>query len=235
MRTKTLLAAAALVAAGALSAMAQSNVYSLNVVGYVNVPTTGGSQFNLVGNPMNNANNGITNLFGASFAQDGDQVYRWNTASQDLDPTIYTYSSFSHSWDGNFTLRPGEAVFYLNNGNNATNTFVGDVVQGSYTNPVPRGATSPINLVGGSSFNMIASSVPVGGSFTNAISGIAPSDGDQVYTWNTGTQDLDGNIATYSSFSHSWDTTAINVNPGIGFFYLNNGANQTWVRNFTVP
>src|SRR5207249_3273515 len=36
MRTKTLLAAAAMLAAGFASSMAQSNVYSLNVVGYVN-------------------------------------------------------------------------------------------------------------------------------------------------------------------------------------------------------
>ncbi|EEF62403.1 hypothetical protein Cflav_PD5038, partial [Pedosphaera parvula Ellin514] len=38
MRTKTTLLTAALLAVGAISATAQSNVYSLNVVGYINVP-----------------------------------------------------------------------------------------------------------------------------------------------------------------------------------------------------
>jgi len=107
-------------------------------------------------------------------------------------------------------------------------------VQGSYTNPIPLGASSAI--VGGGSFNMIASDVPIGASFTNSTVGITPRDGDQVYTWNTGTQDLDGNVATYSTFSSTWDNTAINVNPGIGFFYLGAGPNQAvWTRNFTVP
>ena len=41
MRTKALLCAAAL-AAGTAASMAQSNVYSLNIVGYVNVPLTSG-------------------------------------------------------------------------------------------------------------------------------------------------------------------------------------------------
>jgi len=233
MRTKTLLAAAAIVAAGALSTMAQSNVYSLNVVGYVNVPLVGGGNFNLIANPLNNANNGITNLFSGT-PSDNDQIYRWNAGNQDLDGTIYTYSAFAHAWDGNFALRPGEAVFYLNSGGNKTNTFVGDVAQGSYTNPVPLGASAAI--VGGGSFNMIGSPVPIGSSFTNAVVGIPPADNDQVYTWNTGTQDLDGNIATYSAFASAWDNTAINVNPGIGFFYLRSGGNvNPWVRNFTVP
>jgi len=37
-------------AAGVATSMAQSNVYSLNVVGYVNVTTTGGGLFNLIAN-----------------------------------------------------------------------------------------------------------------------------------------------------------------------------------------
>jgi hypothetical protein len=223
MRTKTLLCAAAL-AAGVATSMAQSNVYSLNVVGYVNVPLTGGAQFNLIANPLNNTNNNITNLF--SVANDNDQIYRWNAGIQDLDPVVYTYSAFAHAWDGNFVLAPGDAAFYLNSGVNGTNTFVGEVIQGSYTNPVP--------IIGGAQFNMIASSIPIGGSFTNAIVGISPSDNDQIYTWNTGIQDLDPTIATYSAFAHAWDNTAINVAPGNGFFYLAGTSLNPWVRNFTV-
>jgi hypothetical protein len=229
MRTKTLLCAAVL-AAGVASSMAQSNVYSLNVVGYVNVATTGGGSFALVANPLNNANNSITNLF--STAQDGDQIYRWNNTIQDVDGTVFTYSSFLHKWDGNFTLKPGEGIFYLNAGNNATQTFVGDVIQGSYTNPVPFGANV---VVGAGSFNVYGSPVPIGGSFTNATVGITPQDGDQVYTWNQGIQDVDGTVATYSQFLGKWDTTAPTVAPGIAFFYLGAGNNQAqWVRNFTV-
>lgn len=222
MRTKTLICAAALLAAGVATSMAQSNVYSLNVVGYVNVPTTGGGFFNMMANPLNNANNGITNLF--SSAQDGDQIYRWSVVAQDLSPTVYTYSSFLGKWDGNFVLNAGEGIFYLNAGSNKTNTFVGDVIQGSYTN----------SIVGSGSFNAIGSSVPLGGSFTNSIVGLPVSDGDQVYTWLTPAQDLAPAVATYSTFLGKWDNTAIVVDPGIGFFYLGAGGNKVWVRNFTV-
>jgi hypothetical protein len=208
--------------------MAQSNVYSLNVVGYVNVPTRGGANFNFIANPLNNANNSITNLF--AVAQDGDQVYTWNPAVQDIGSTIYTYSSFLHAWDGNFNLAPGQGIFYLNAGNNATNTFVGEVLQGNYVNPIP----AP-TIRGAANFNALASSAPIGGSFTNSTVGIVPQDGDQVYTWDPNTQDISGSIATYSSFLHAWDNTSINVNPGFGFFYLGAGTNQTtWVRSFTV-
>jgi len=224
MRTK-ILVCAALLAAGVATSMAQSNVYSLNVVGYVNVPVTGGGLFNLIANPMNNTNNTITNLFPNS--QDGDQIFTWDASIQDLGSTIYTYSAFAHTWDGNRTIAPGEGIFYLATGTNQTFTFVGDVVQGAYNNPVP--------VVGNGNFNMFASSVPLGGSFTNAIDGIAPQDGDQVFTWDVGIQDLGSSIATYSSFAHAWDNTAINVNAGNGFFYLGTGPNQNpWTRNFTV-
>jgi hypothetical protein len=50
MRTKALLCTSA-VAAGVATSMAQPNVYSLNVVGYVNVPIQGGVSFNLLANP----------------------------------------------------------------------------------------------------------------------------------------------------------------------------------------
>src|ERR1041385_5044775 len=52
MRTKTLLLAAALTAAGLATSLAQSNVYSLNVVGYVNV-NVAGNKFNMMSAPLN--------------------------------------------------------------------------------------------------------------------------------------------------------------------------------------
>jgi hypothetical protein len=205
--------------------MAQSNVYSLNVVGYVNVPIKGGVSFNLLANPLNNANNNITNLF-TTAASDGDQIFTWDASIQDLGGTIYTYSIASHSWDGSRNIKPGEGFFYLGTGANVTNTFVGEVIQGSYTNPVP--------VVGGVSFNLFGSSIPLGGSFTNAVAGIVPADGDQVFTWDVNAQDLGGSIGTYSIASHTWDNPNIPVAPGNGLFYLGTGGNQVWVRNFTV-
>src|SRR6267142_1053774 len=60
MRTKTLLAAV-LAAGVAASAVAQSNVYSLNVVGYYNV-SMGAGQKVLLGNQLNTTNNTLAGV-----------------------------------------------------------------------------------------------------------------------------------------------------------------------------
>src|SRR6266481_9690813 len=81
MRTKTLICAAAL-AAGALTSWAQSNVYSLNVVGYVNTTLPGNSAITMIGNPLNNTSGGnnISNLFTEPAIGDGAVIQRWIAA-----------------------------------------------------------------------------------------------------------------------------------------------------------
>jgi hypothetical protein len=56
MRTKTLLLSAAAMAAGLVSSVAQSNVYSVNVVGYVNQVLPAGTLV-AVANPLDNGTN----------------------------------------------------------------------------------------------------------------------------------------------------------------------------------
>jgi hypothetical protein len=237
MRTKTLLCAAAL-AAGVVSSMAQSNVYSLNVVGYVNYKLSGSFAYNLIVNPLNNANNNITNLFtGLPATQDGSSIARWNPNVSDFQPDTYIYDGAAHVWRKNggsdvngFALKPGEAVFYINSGGDLTNTFVGEVVQGPYTNA----------LVGGFAYNAVGSSAPIGGNFTNSIGGLVPGDGDNILIWNVATTDIDPTYAVYDQAAHLWRDPAsnpnpnINIAPGQGFLYVNQNANNTWVRNFTV-
>jgi hypothetical protein len=223
MRTKTLLCAA-FIAAGAASSMAQ--VYSLNVVGYVNTVLPGNGTYSMIANPLNNANNGITNLFPSASMPDNAQIFRWDPVVGDFQGTTYTFSTFFHAWDGNFTLKPGEGIFFVNPaGNNITNTFVGDVIQGPYTN----------NLVGSGGYNAVGSSAPIGGNFTNAIAGIVPSDNDQVQRWDPVAGDLATDVPSYSTFFAAWQPP-LNVNIAVseGFFYIRSGANHTWVRNFTV-
>ena len=77
MRTKTTLVAAAILAAGIASSMAQANVYSLNVVGYVNVTVQGGGAYNLIANPLNNTTgNTLTNIFSGPQSP-SSQVLKW--------------------------------------------------------------------------------------------------------------------------------------------------------------
>src|SRR6185369_17551314 len=93
MRTK-LLAAAAILAAGIASSMAQSNVYSLNVVGYVNRTFVGGGLFSLTANPLNTTNNTLGGVFGlpGTGVPNGTQVQAWNYGAQDF--VVYTKSPF---------------------------------------------------------------------------------------------------------------------------------------------
>src|ERR1700730_12330845 len=62
MRTKTLVCAAALMAAGVATSMAQSNVYSLNVVGYINI-TFPANKYTLTANQLVQTNSQVQTLF----------------------------------------------------------------------------------------------------------------------------------------------------------------------------
>jgi hypothetical protein len=215
--------------------MAQSNVYSLNVVGYVNVPMVGNGAYNMIANPLNNTGTGgnnISNLFSA-IAVDGDTIFRWNVDNFDFDGVQPSYSAFSHSWSSTFNLNLGEGVWYIAQGNNVTNTFVGEVFQGSYTN-VAGPANAGRSLVGGGAYNAVASSAPIGGGFTNAIVGITPNDGDTIFPWDANAFDFAAIQPSYSAFSHTWSHTEVQVPPGVGFIYINQGSDQLWVRTFTV-
>jgi hypothetical protein len=226
MKAHALLCAIAL-AAGIGISMAQSNV-----VTNVSVYLMGGGNFNLICNPLNSTNNDITNLFRFT-VQDGDTIYRWNPVIQDIDATAYDFipPHFGDLKAWHFILQPGEAVFYLGAGVNTTQTFVGEVIQGPYTNPIPFGT---IAVLGNGLFNAFGGIIPVAASLTNALAGLTPADGDQVYFWNVNIQDFDVTIPTYSAFSQTWTPSPV-LQPGIGFFYLRAGTNQAqWIRNYTV-
>jgi len=219
--------AAALLAAGLASSMAQ-NVYSLNVVGYVNVTATAG-QFTALANPLDATLGGtvlgmndITNLFATG--QSGDYV-------QQYDPvTLLDYTSpisvGRHGWSSNLPLPPGGAVMYYNNqGADEVFTFVGQVQQGTYNNGT---------LTGGQ-LNLVGMPVPLDGGQTNLqTAGLVSSSGDYVQTYNT-TTPLDwSSPAQYSSRGAGSWSGQLEVAPGQGFFYYNNSSDNVWTSNFTV-
>jgi hypothetical protein len=239
MRTKTLLCLAALTAAGVATSMAQSNVYSLNVVGYANVTIKGSSAYNLVSNPFKNANDNITNLFSTGIP-DGSTIIRWDPVNTDLSTDTYGYTTSTHQWlknggpDANgFTLKAGEGVFFIADPSapDITNTFVGDVIQGPYTN----------SILGSSAYNIPASSVPLGGNFTNSVAGLVPADGDTLVRWDVAATDLAGDSVTWTtSGGGSWIPSAtlnINIAIGEGFIYVSDpsATSSNWVRNYSVP
>ena len=154
------MACAALAVGLATSAVAQSNVYSLNIVGYVN--TTINAGFSLIGNPLDNGTNDLNSLF--PNAGLGDAIFAYANGS-------FTESDYFGSWSPNLAVPPGKGLFY-SSGAKTTNTFVGNVLTGSLTNHVNTG------------FNMISSQVPISDTLGNL--GLPAGLGDAVFYYRNG-------------------------------------------------
>jgi len=111
--------------------------------------------------------------------------------------------------------------------NSFTNTYVGNVLQGSLTNPV--------TIFGNGAYNCVGSMVPLGGSLTNLVTGYAASDGDNLNVWNPDTFDFLATIPQYSTFTHAWNVDYTGMAPAVGFFIIRSGSTDVpWVRSFTV-
>jgi hypothetical protein len=218
MRTIKALACAAALVAGLATAVAQSNVYSLNVVGYYNVTLTP-NQLYLIANQLNTTNNTLGNVIPT--AGEGSQLYKFvggNWQSQG-----FSYGQWD---DPTWTLNPGEAVMLLDGGTGQTLTFVGEVLQGAQTNPVG------LKLGNGSAnICFVSSMVPQQGTPTDF--NVPAEEGDQMYVF-IGTN--------WHSDGYSYGVWADNggngptINVGQGFAYLKaaTSVSSTWTRNFTV-
>jgi hypothetical protein len=207
MRTKTLLIAAAAFAASLAPSMAQ--VYSQNVVGYVNIPVTAG-QKKLIANQLNTTNNTLNGLLPSPAP--GTQIFKFNAGY-----TTYTFDADDLVWtpDGNGTLNPGEGAFVLSP-SSSTLTFVGEVLQGSLTNTLPSGVKV-----------LRASMVPQGGLISTTL-GLTGLPGDQLFQFS-------GGFSTFNFDADDlvWTPTEPNIAVGESFFFIRPGSGN-WIRNFTV-
>ncbi len=211
MRTKSILAVAAILATGAVASMAQSNVYSLNVVGYVNITVPANTKI-MIANQLNTTNNTLAGVLPT--APDGAQFNKFNSGF-----TTYTFDELEPGWlpDGNVSLAPGEGGFFQSP-IATTLTFVGEVKQGSLTNTLPIG----VKVIRGSI-------VPQAG--TASALGIVGEDGDQINVYNGGFTTY-----TYDELEPGWLPSEPSFTVGQGFFYQKSSTalNPNWVRNFTV-
>jgi len=207
----------AALAAGVASSMAQSNVYSLNVVGYVNVPMNDVGNYYLLSNPLDNTTNDLNTLLPG--VPVGTGVALWSEALQDFSPTSPTFAG--GAWVPDVTISPFQGFFVIPNGK-FTNTFVGTVRQYAFTN----------SLVGGGNYECIGSVPPVGGSITNVLAGYPAGAGDVLGIWSEPIQDFS---AVSPTFAGGHWTPDYNFNVGDGFFMIRNGGPVTWVSQFTVP
>jgi hypothetical protein len=243
--------------------MAQSNVYSLNVVGYVNL--TVGVGYNLISLPLQSSdvtssiNSVLTNSAPAAIPF-GAQELSWNpSTSKYYQPQL---AGGDGNWytDGNFdvfstnSLPPGNAFFLFiptvanqitGNGygySNYTITVVGTVLQGTNTTSVNTG------------YGFYGNFEPVAGDLTT--NGFPVSDNDQLTTWTPaggysqpliglGTDDsgydsmgnLTGNPSTYPVFTTPAELVRVVFTPAVGqgFVYLRlTAGSAAWTQTFTV-
>ena len=211
MRTKTLVCAAVL-AAGVATTMAQSNVYSLNVVGYYNIPLAANQKM-MIANQLNTTNNTLAALIPSG--PPNANLYKYNGGF-----STYQFDEFDLVWkpDGLATLNPGEGAFYVSP-TATTLTFVGEVQQGALT------VTLPINTK-----VIRASIVPQQGLITTDLK-LPGEANDNLYTYA-------GGYTTYQfdEFDLVWKPSQPTINVGQSFFYVKapTRVSSTWVRNFTV-
>jgi hypothetical protein len=225
MRTKALLSVAA-IAASAISAMAQANVYSLNIVGYATVQLPSG--YSLLANPLSAGSTNGANEIGLQIPS--EQILTWNGAG-------FTYTSYDPSFggwiDANFnpsqppSLPPGKGFFFFNPAGATNITFVGQVV--------PNPASTATNALP-SGYSLIGSQLPANVADISAAPVSLPLIASmQVLTWN-------GSGYVYSSYDPSFGgwidanfqpKTAPSYSIGQGFFFFNPGAATTW--NQSLP
>jgi hypothetical protein len=213
MRTiKALLCVAAL-ATGIATSLAQSNVYSLNVVGYYNIPLAT-SQMAMIANQLNTTNNTIASLFPTGPV--GSVFYKFangNWTFAQFDPDLLDWEP-----SGTATLNMGEAGMFKA-GSATTLTLVGEVQQGQLTVP----------LLPGNVLFARSSIVPQAGLLSTDLQ-YPGQPGDVAYKFAGG----NWTFAQFDPDLLDWEPAELSYGVGEGMMLKKAGATTAWVRNFTV-
>ena len=230
MRIKVLICAAALAAASAFTSMAQ-NVYSLNAVGYINIPLVEG--FNLIANQLDfdgtGTNNTTSNILGTNVPLNS-AVYTWAGSTYNIATFAVPKGQTAGAWNKNFTLNPGQGA-WLDipagglAGTSSNLTTVGQVDQGALVNK---------NLAAGGGYSLLGSMVPIQGGIQTVLN-YSPVVGDTVYQWNPTTSSY--TISTFAIPKGGTQAVWGKSEPVIGIgqgFWLNSGAASMWSNYFIV-
>jgi hypothetical protein len=222
MRTKTLLLSAAALAAGVATSMA-ANVYSVNVVGYVNVNVTSG--YNLISNPLDV--DGVDNVLTVMpVVADGTVLLPWLTSGS-FDSPIQYIAAGNGWYDTGFNpatnnIPPGSS-FFIQSPSAGTITFVGTVVQGTNHQSVTPG------------YNFLASVPPIASDLDT--NGFPAQDGMTYTTFAAGNysapiQYIAAGLGWYDTgFTQQFPTPAV----AQGFVVFNpNPTTYAWTSTFTV-
>lgn len=220
MKPKTLIVTAILAAGGVAGAQAQdAGVLSQNAVGYVQLEI--GTGFNLIANTFDAESNVVEDLFadvpaGTEFFKFTDGAV--STANKANIPGVGDIWSGALAQD---TLMPGEGIWVRNPGEPFTQTFVGEVMQGTLTTELPEG------------FTIASSQVPQEGALVTDLSFPADS-GISVFQFD-GAGFSANTLANIPGVGDIWSGGAEpSVTVGEAFWVEAPAGGSTWTREFDV-
>jgi hypothetical protein len=226
MKTKTLLIAAAALAAGVMSSQAQ--VYSQNIVGYVNLNLSEG--FQLVATPLDydgtGTNSSVTNIYSTSLPVNS-QIYAYSDGAYTVASYAKNKTGTSTNWSANPLINPGFGYWVsipagAFGGGTSNITVVGTVLQGNLVNPA----------LTGPGYSIVGSQVPVAGGITASLN-YNPNPNDQIYTYAGGAYTVYSYAKNKTGTSTNWAPSIPSINVGQGF-WLNSATGAAWTNNFTV-
>jgi hypothetical protein len=195
-----------------------AQVFSVNAVGYVNKTIPKGNKLALISNPLDAGagNNTIANLFKG--VPDGTQIYKYTGTTFVTATFDGLENAFLPPEAAATTVGPGEGVFVRNtSANDLVVTFVGEVKQGTLSNPYPKG------------LSIRSSMVPQ--EDTAAALGFVGVDGDQINQFQPDTQSY--YVSTFDGLENAWLPALKKLAVGEAFFLLAN-TGGTWTRTFSV-
>jgi hypothetical protein len=229
MRTKALLGLAAL-AVGLSTSVAQ-NVYSLNVVGYVNVTLTA-NKLSFLSIPLApvDGNFNITNTIVLDSSQNFANLYRW--INNNWDTSVSYLDGWSKDGLNNDVFITNGVAFFIASPATSTLTFVGQVNQGAMHYSFGPGLSAVGNQV------PVSTNFP-GATIGNAFDGIILWNPNAVpQSWNTDWGNTGGGWANGGSPTGPGGPDNVNgplINPAEGFLYQNGGTTPVaFTQNFTV-
>jgi hypothetical protein len=186
-----------------------AQVYSGNIVGYINLPIYAGN--NLVANQLDNGTNTLSSLF-AFNVPEGATFTMWDASQHSYLP-LSTYDVNS-GWSINYLLTFGEGGL-LDSPTTFTNTYVGSVWSG-FTAPGP--FTPP--LISQNELLLLSCYVPLDPTDFYDVVGRDPQNGDYVEILDALTQTE--TVTTYRD--GFWDNGVPTLTPGESAFYGLGGA-----------
>ena len=191
---------------GGCAAVADCQVYSGNIVGYINQTLYAGD--NYIANQLDTGSNTLGNIFDSGTVPEGTTFTEWNPATQQFLPTS-TYDTVN-GWSINYTLNLTQAGL-LDAPSTFVNTFVGSVWSGY--NVISQTFTPPLVTASGSVF--LSCVIPISDAMFYDVVGRDPLNGESVTTLDAATQTY-----TTTTFENGvWNNGGPSLNIGRAAFF----------------